>query len=71
MKDENNKTNKIVAILNYFSSICFYIVAIINFIKDNSSMGVIYLCLGSTFLCLGSVNLNKDKEDKEDKEQKK
>ena len=47
MKDENNKTNKIVSILNYFSSICFYIVAIINFIKDNSSMGVIYLCLGS------------------------
>ena len=30
MKDENNKTNKIVSILNYFSSICFYIVAIIN-----------------------------------------
>ena len=65
MKDENNKKNKIVSILNYFSSICFYIVAIINFIKDNSSMGVIYLCLGATLLCLGSVYLNKDKEKKE------
>ena len=64
MKDENNKTNKIVSILNYFSSICFYIVAIINFINDNSSTGVIYLCLGSTFFCLGSVYLNKDKEKK-------
>ena len=64
MKDENNKKNKIVSILNYFSSICFYIVAIINFINDNSNTGVIYLCLGSTFLW-GSVYLNKDKEKKE------
>ena len=63
MKDENNKKNKIVSILNYFSSICFYIVAIINFINDNSNTGVIYLCLGSTFLW-GSVYLNKDKEKK-------
>jgi len=67
MKSKDNKTNKIVATLNYFSSICFYIVAIINFIKDNSSTGVVYLCLGSTFLCLGSVYLNRDKENKDSK----
>lgn len=67
MKKEDNKTNKIVATLNYFTSICFYIVAIINFVKGNSSTGVIFLCLGSTFLCLGSVHLNKDKENKDNK----
>ena len=64
MKKKDDKTNKIVSMLIYFSSVCFYIVAIINFINDNSSTGVIYLCLGSTFLCLGSVYLNKDKEKK-------
>ena len=63
MKKKDDKTNKIVSMLNYFSSVCFYIVAIINFINDNSSTGVIYLCLGSTFLW-GSVYLNKDKEKK-------
>ena len=65
MKNKNDKTNKIVATLNYFTSICFYIVAIINIVKDNSSTGVVFLCLGSTFLCLGSVHLNKDKENKD------
>ena len=64
MKNKEDKTNRTTSILYYFSSVCFYIVAIINFINDNSSTGVIYLCLGSTFLCLGSVYLNKDKEKK-------
>ena len=72
---KNNKSNKIVSILNFLASFCFYICAIINFIND-SGMGALYLCLGSTFLCLGAVWLNKDKdkedkkEDKEDKEDK-
>ena len=63
---KNNKSNKIVSVLNFFTSFCFYICAIINFIID-SGMGVVYLCLGSTFLCLGSVWLNKGKKDKDDK----
>ena len=63
---KNNKSNKIVSVLYFLSSICFYICAIINFI-DDSGMGALYLCLGSTFLCLGSVWLNKDKKDKDDK----
>ena len=50
MKKKDDKTNKIVSIVgSTISSVCFYIVAIINFINDNSSTGVIYLCLGSTF----------------------
>jgi len=64
MKKKDDKTNKIVSIVgSTISSVCFYIVAIINFINDNSNTGVIYLCLGSTFLW-GSVYLNKDKENK-------
>ena len=64
MKKKDDKTNKIVSIVgSTIPSVCFYIVAIINFINDNSNTGVIYLCLGSTFLW-GSVYLNKDKEKK-------
>ena len=63
MKNNENKTNKRVAALNYFTSLCFYIAAIINFINgDNNSMAVVFLCLGSSNLCLGSVYLNKDKD---------
>ena len=65
MKNKQLKPNKTVAMLNYFTSICFYIAAIINFIKGNSSIGVIFICLGLSYLCLGSVHLNKYKEDKE------
>ena len=62
MKKNDNKTNKTVSILNYFSAVCFYIVTKINFVNKDNSTGVVYLCLGSTFLCLGSVYLNKDKD---------
>lgn len=62
MKKKDDKTNKRVSILYYFSTVCFYIVSIINFINNNNSTGVVFLCLGSTFLCLGSVCLNKDKD---------
>lgn len=61
MKKKDEKTNKIVSILNYFASVCFYVCAILNFTKKDNSMAVIYLCLGSTFLCLGNC-LNKDKD---------
>ncbi len=59
MKNKKDNTNKIVSTLNYLSSVCFYIVSIINFIDRNNSMGILYLCLGSTFMCLGTVWLNK------------
>lgn len=63
--------NKRIAVLNYFTSLCFYIVAIINFIKgDNNSTAVIFLCLGSTYLCLGSVYLNKAKDEKNNNDKK-
>lgn len=58
---KNNKENKIVSALNYFNAVCFYFVSIINFINKDNNMGVVYLCLGSSFICLGSVWLNKNK----------
>lgn len=57
------KSNKLIAILNLISSICFYVCAIISFV-NGEDLGVAYLCLGSTFLCLGTVWLNKDKDKK-------
>lgn len=50
---------KRVFILYFIASFCFFTCAVINFISSNSSMAVIYLCLGSTYLCLGSIYLNK------------
>lgn len=62
MKKKNEQTNKIVSTLNYFTAVCFYICAIIDFVNKDNSMGIFYLCLGSTFMSLGSVYLNKDKK---------
>lgn len=64
MKNKEEKTNRITSILYYFSSVCFYIVSIFDFVNKSNNMGIVHLCLGSTFLCLGSAYLNKDKEKK-------
>ncbi len=63
MKKKNNKT---VSILYYLIAVCFYIVSIINFRNGDEGMGVVYICLGSSFVCLGSVWSNKDKNDRID-----
>ena len=63
MKNNEKNSNKKIAGIYYFASLCFYIAAIINFInEDNNSMAVVFLCLGSSNLCMGSVYLNKDKD---------
>ena len=63
MKKKKKNSNKKIAGIYYFASLCFYIAAIINFInEDNNSMAVVFLCLGSSNLCMGSVYLNKDKD---------
>lgn len=46
----------------FYNIIAFYINAILNF-SSEGSMGVVYICLGSTFLCLGAVWLNDRKDD--------
>ena len=62
MRKKEDKTNKIVSNLNYFTAVCFYIVSIIDFINRKNSMGIFFLCLGSMFMCLGTVWLNKSKK---------
>lgn len=67
MKKET-KSNKKIALIYFFASLCFYVGAIMNFINgDNKNIAVIFFCLGSSNLCLGSVFLNKDKENNNDK----
>jgi len=56
------KENRVTAICFSVTAFIFYICAIINFVDKESSMGVLYLCLGSTNLCLASVYLNKNKD---------
>lgn len=47
----------------FIGSISAYITAAINLIgRYNTSMGVVWLCLGSAMLCFGSVELNKIKK---------
>lgn len=67
------KHNKIVAILYFFSAIAFYITSALTFTSDGSTgMGVMWLCIGSTFLALGVVyfNLNKSNGNQNDKDDK-
>jgi len=59
---KDDKINNTVSTLNYFTAVCFYIVSIINFVSKDNTMGIFYLCLGTTFMCLGTVWLNKDKD---------
>ena len=62
MKNEQkNNKEKINFILFLIASICFYIVAIINFIDNNISTAVTFFCVGSVFLCLSFTHLDKDK----------
>ena len=57
------KNEKVSYALFLVASICFYISAIICFVSknNNNSIGIMNLCLGSTFLCLASVHNNKGK----------
>ena len=65
------KKYKICSILNYMSAMAFYLAATINLLNaDHHSMGLVWLCLGSTFLCLGSLCLKKLKENKDNKDEK-
>lgn len=63
-KQKNNK-EKITFICFLIASICFYIVSIMNFIDNNTSTAVIFLCIGSAFLCLSFTHLNESKNNKE------
>lgn len=67
------KKEKITTALYFVVSVCFFIAAIIGFAND-SSMAIVWFCLGTAMLCFGSVSLNKakseikDEDDEDDKE---
>ena len=57
MKNKQDKTNRTTSILYYFSSVCFYIASIFDFVNKSNRMAVVHLCLGSVYL-----NKNKEKK---------
>ena len=60
------KKTKIPAILCFAAALLLYIAAAVShFISSDTSMTVVWICLGSAFLCLGAVQKNKlDKDAK-------
>lgn len=65
------KKEKTCAVLYYISAMLFYAAAAINLLgSNNTSTGVVWLCLGSTMLCLGSVRMNKTKKENDETEEK-
>ena len=51
------------SILFYIASVLFFIASVIGFTSGNeSSMAIVWLCLGSSFLCLGPTHKKKEKE---------
>ena len=59
-KDDNDKKEKVSFICFLIASICFYFVAVVNFMDDQTNTAVTYFCLGSAFLCLSTTHLNKN-----------
>jgi len=56
------KKYKLISRLFYASAVLFYVAAILPFVmKTDTSMSVVYFCIGIGNLCLGSVYLNKSK----------
>ena len=57
--------------LFYISAALYNIAALITFISGgNNSMGIIWLCLGSTFLCLGAAKSKKTAASDEESSEK-
>ena len=49
------------SILFYIASVLFFIASALGFTNGNeSSMAIVWLCLGSSFLCLGSTHKKKE-----------
>lgn len=68
MKD-SNKNMKVS--LNYVAAALFYISAFLClFCSHNTTMGIMWLGLGSTFLCIGSLESKKSKENDDNTDEK-
>ena len=61
---KKDKSERMCFICFLVASICFYIVALMNFIDKDISTAIIFLCLGSSFLCLSTTHLNRNDKNK-------
>jgi len=60
---------KNIGLLFYLVFAVFNVIGIVTFTSGNeSSLGFVWVCLGSTFLCLGTAYNNKAKKETEEKE---
>ena len=58
------KKEKIPVFLCFAAALLFYIAATVShFTSSNTSMTVVWICLGSAFLCFGAVQKNKQDKD--------
>lgn len=55
------KREKIVTVLYYFAALCFFLSAGLSFAGERTTIGAVYLCLGTAMLCLAVANRNKGK----------
>ena len=66
---KKTKEYKISSTLFYVSAVFGFLTAITNIVGgNNTSMGIVWLCLGATFFCLGSLYLIMSKENNEKEE---
>ena len=58
------------AFLCFAASLLLYIAAAVShFTSSDTSMTVVWICLGSALLCLGAVQKSKQNKDKKEKKQ--
>lgn len=58
------KKTKLAMFVCFAAALLFYIAAAVShFTSSDTSMTVIWICLGSIFLCLGAVRKNRQDED--------
>lgn len=62
------KKNKKIALFFYLGAIGFYIASAVSFLNNstNSTLGVVFLCLGSSWVAIGGSLANKDKKGSSD-----
>lgn len=59
----NGKKNFVV--LDLLAAVCFYVAAAMEFFSDdrNTTMGIVYLCLGSVMLCFSAFQMRRSGRD--------
>ncbi|MBR2896196.1 MAG: hypothetical protein IKC03_11160 [Oscillospiraceae bacterium] len=63
------KNYRVCAVLYYVCAVVYFLVGAIEIFRDHdTSKGIVWLCLGSTFLCLGSSYLNKMNQENDDED---